>query len=392
MAALKGIEQQHVEAAIRLRPAREVQARRRQQAASLCVGDALGRAAEARAASIAHFGEDQRPAFLRDQVDLAVAAAPVARQDPQPCPSEELGDQLFGLRTRLVHVRLTNLQRSALTHRVTGTLYVVATPIGNLADASPRSIEVLRRVAVIACEDTRTSQALLARFDISTPTTPLHAHNERRAGAKLLQVLQAGKDVALVSDAGTPGISDPGGFLVENAHRAGIRVVPVPGPSAASAAVSASGFAGGGYLFAGFLPATGAARRKALAALKTGLPVVFYEAPHRVLDTVKDLAERFGTEREIVIARELTKKFEEVARIRLGEASAWLSSGPHRQQGEFVLVLASAEERVDPLAEGERVLALLLESLPASDAAKLAARITGAPRNALYRLALERSK
>jgi 16S rRNA (cytidine1402-2'-O)-methyltransferase len=279
-----------------------------------------------------------------------------------------------------------------LTHRVTGTLYIVATPIGNLADASPRSIEVLRRVAVIACEDTRTSQTLLARFDIATPTTPLHAHNERRAGAKLLQVLQAGKDVALVSDAGTPGVSDPGGLLVENAHRAGIRVVPVPGPSAASAAVSASGFAGDGYLFAGFLPATRAARRKALAALKTALPVVLYEAPHRVLETVQDLAERFGTEREIVIARELTKKFEEVARIRLGEASAWLSAGPHRQQGEFVLVLASAEERADPLAEGERVLALLLDSLPASEAARLAARITGAPRNALYRLALERSK
>ena len=279
-----------------------------------------------------------------------------------------------------------------MTRRVTGTLYIVATPIGNLADASPRSIEVLRRVAVIACEDTRTSQTLLARFDIATPTTPLHAHNERSAGAKLLQVLQGGKDVALVSDAGTPAVSDPGSFLVERAHRAGIRVVPVPGPSAASAAVSASGFAGDGYLFAGFLPATRAARRKALAALKTALPVVFYEAPHRVLDTVQDLAAQFGADREIVIARELTKKFEEVARVRLGDASAWLGAGPHRQQGEFVLVLASAEDRADPLAEGERVLALLLESLPASEAAKLAARITGAPRNALYRLALERCK
>jgi 16S rRNA (cytidine1402-2'-O)-methyltransferase len=275
---------------------------------------------------------------------------------------------------------------------MTGTLYIVATPIGNLADASPRSIEVLKAVAVIACEDTRTSQTLLARFDVATPTMALHAHNERRAGAKLLQILQAGKDVAVVTDAGTPGVCDPGGLLVQAAHSAGIRVIPVPGPSAASAALSGSGFAGGAYLFAGFLPAARAARRKALAELKTALPIVFYEAPHRVLETVQDLAERFGAQREIVIARELTKKFEEIARIPLGEAPAWLSAGPHRQQGEFVLVLAPGEEAADPLAEGERVLTLLLESLPASDAARLAARISGAPKNALYRLALERSK
>ena len=273
-----------------------------------------------------------------------------------------------------------------------GTLYIVATPIGNLADASPRALEILRAVAVIACEDTRTSATLLARFDIATPTTSLHAHNERRAGAKLLDVLQSGKDVALVTDAGTPGVSDPGGLLVQAAHRAGIRVVPVPGPSAASAAVSASGFRTDGYLFAGFLPATRGARRKALGELATPLPIVFYEAPHRVLEAVEDLAERFGAEREIVIARELTKKFEEIARMPLGAAAAWLSAGPHRQQGEFVLVLAPALTTVDVLAEGQRVLAVLLESMPASEAARLAARISGAPKNALYRLALERSK
>jgi 16S rRNA (cytidine1402-2'-O)-methyltransferase len=273
-----------------------------------------------------------------------------------------------------------------------GTLYVVATPIGNLADASPRSVEVLRAVAVIACEDTRTSRTLLARFDIATPTVALHAHNERRAGAKLLQVLHGGKDVAVVTDAGTPGVSDPGALLVRSAHRDGIRVVPVPGPSAALAALSASGFAATGFLFAGFLPATRAARRKALAELKTALPVVFYEAPHRVLETVQDLAERFGAERELVIARELSKKFEEIARVMLREAAAWLCAAPHRQQGEFVLVLAPRAEPEDLLAEGERVLALLLESLPASEAARLAAKISGAPKNALYRIALERSK
>ena len=273
-----------------------------------------------------------------------------------------------------------------------GTLYIVATPIGNLADASPRSLEVLKAVAVIACEDTRTSRTLLARFDIATPTMALHGHNERRASAKLLQILQAGKDAALVSDAGTPGVSDPGALLVQAAHRAGVRVVPVPGPSAALAAVSASGFASRGHLFAGFPPATRAARRKALAGLRTALPIVFYEAPHRVLETVQDLAERYGAERELVIARELTKKFEEIARMKLGEAPAWLLAGPHRQQGEFVLVIAPAEEAADPLAAGERVLEVLLESLPASEAARLAARISGASKNALYRRALERSK
>ncbi len=273
-----------------------------------------------------------------------------------------------------------------------GTLYIVATPIGNLADASPRALEVLRAVAVIACEDTRTSGKLLARFDIATPTTALHAHNERRAGAKLLEVLQSGKDVALVTDAGTPGVSDPGGLLVQAAHRAAIRVVPIPGPSAASAAVSASGFLADGYLFAGFLPATRAARRKALGELSVACPIVFYEAPHRVVESVEDLAERFGPEREIVIGRELTKKFEEVARMPLGAAAAWLRAEPHRQQGEFVLVLAPADARGDVLAEGERVLAVLLESLSASEAARLAARISGAPKNALYRRALERNK
>ncbi len=274
-----------------------------------------------------------------------------------------------------------------------GTLYVVATPIGNLADASPRSLEALRAAAVIACEDTRTSRTLLARHGIATPTVALHEHNERAASAKLLQALAGEKDVALISDAGTPGVSDPGALLVAAAHRAGIRVVPVPGPSAALAAFSASGFPGGAFLFAGFLPSTRAARRKALARMRESRPVVIYEAPHRVREAVADLTERFGSAREVVIARELTKKFEEIARLPLGEAAAWLAAGAHRQQGEFVLVLGpAAAEAPDPLAEGRRVLALLLDSLPPSEAARLAAKITGAPRNELYRLALERAK
>jgi 16S rRNA (cytidine1402-2'-O)-methyltransferase len=273
-----------------------------------------------------------------------------------------------------------------------GTLYVVATPIGNLADASPRALQVLRSADLVACEDTRTTRTLLGRHGIDRATLALHAHNERSAGAKLLAELQAGRDVALVTDAGTPGISDPGALLIEAAHRAGLRVVPVPGPSAAVAAYSAAGFAADRFLFVGFLPAKPAARRKALAALEAPCPVVLYEAPHRVLETVEDLAARFGGERELVIARELTKKFEEVARLPLAQAAAWLQAGPHRQQGEFVLVLGPGAAAAADDGEAERVLALLLETLPASDAAKLAARITGAPRNALYKRALERAK
>jgi len=273
-----------------------------------------------------------------------------------------------------------------------GILYVVATPIGNLADAAPRALETLRRAEVVACEDTRTTRTLLARHGIERSTLALHAHNERAVSAKLLAELQAGRSVALVSDAGTPGVSDPGAVLVEAAHRAGIRVVPVPGPSAAVAAYSAAGFAAGGFLFVGFLPPKTSARRQALAALDVPWPLILYEAPHRVLACVRDLVARFGGEREIVIARELTKQFEEVARLPLAAAPAWLEAEAHRQQGEFVLVLApGAPARPDEQA-AQRVLEALLEALPAGEAAKLAARITGVPRNALYKRALERGK
>lgn len=273
-----------------------------------------------------------------------------------------------------------------------GTLYVVATPIGNLADAAPRALETLRRADVVVCEDTRTTRTLLARHGIERATLALHAHNERAASAQLLAELQAGRSVALVSDAGTPGVSDPGALLVEAAHRAGLRVVPVPGPSAAVAAYSAAGFAADRFLFAGFLPPKASARRQALEALDVPWPLILYEAPHRVRACLQDLLVRFGGEREIVIARELTKKFEEVARLPLAAAPAWLEANAHRQQGEFVLVLAPGAPARPDAGAAQRVLDVLLETLPASEAAKLAARITGAPRNALYRRALERGK
>jgi 16S rRNA (cytidine1402-2'-O)-methyltransferase len=261
---------------------------------------------------------------------------------------------------------------------LTGTLFVVATPIGNLSDASPRSLEVLRSADIVACEDTRTTRTLLARHGIAPRTVALHEHNER-----------AGKDVALVSDAGTPGLSDPGALLVAEAHRAGIRVSPVPGPSAAAAAFSAAGFPAAGFLFAGFLPASPSARRKALQRLDLPWPLVLYEAPHRIAATLEDLEARFGPAREVAIARELTKKFEEVARMALGEARAWLAAVPGRAQGEFVLVLAAGRARERVALDAERVLEVLLESLAPSEAARLAARITGLPRRELYRKALQ---
>jgi 16S rRNA (cytidine1402-2'-O)-methyltransferase len=272
-----------------------------------------------------------------------------------------------------------------------GILYVVATPIGNLADARARSLEVLRGVDLIACEDTRVTRTLLARNGIDRPLVALHEHNEREAAGKVLDVLLAGKNAALVSDAGTPAISDPGAHLVAQAHRAGVRVSPIPGPSAAAAAYSASGFGDGRFLFAGFLPASGGARRKALDALDAPWPVVLYEAPHRIERTLQDLLERFGAEREVAIGRELTKKFEEVARLPLGEAQAWLQASAQRVQGEFALVLAPGAGKDDrPAADPELVLDALLEALAPSEAARNAARITGMPKNALYKQALAR--
>jgi 16S rRNA (cytidine1402-2'-O)-methyltransferase len=273
--------------------------------------------------------------------------------------------------------------------RTSAVLYVVATPIGNLSDASPRAIETLRNVDVVACEDTRTTRTLLARHGIAARTTALHEHNERRAAAALIGALREGKNVALVSDAGTPALSDPGAWLVAEAHRAGIRVSPVPGPSAAAAALSVSGFAAPQFLFVGFLPATAAARRKALDALDLPWPLVIYEAPHRIADTLQDLRQKFGDSREVLVARELTKKFEEVARLPLGEAPAWLAARAERGQGEFVLVLSAGSERERPAVDPEKVLQILLKAVAPSEAARLAARITGTPKNLLYRKAIK---
>lgn len=278
-----------------------------------------------------------------------------------------------------------------MTHEqnLVGTLYVVATPIGNLSDLSSRAREVLGAVDLIACEDTRTTRPLLTVNGINTKTVALHEHNEQSARVKLVEALLAGKSIALVSDAGTPAVSDPGALVVEAAHQAGVRVIPIPGSNAAIAAYCASGFLSDRFLFAGFLPASAGARRKAISALDASCPIILYEAPHRILACVEDLAATLGPEREIVIARELTKKFEEIVRLELRAAKAWIEANAHRQQGEFVLVVgpkppAGPEEN----GEAERVLRVLLEDHSVSDAARIAARLTGGSKNTLYERAL----
>lgn len=268
-------------------------------------------------------------------------------------------------------------------------LYVVATPIGNLGDITLRALETLRGADLVACEDTRHARRLLDHHGIGVPTLALHRHNENEAAEKLLRALGEGRCVALVSDAGTPGISDPGARAVAAVRAAGYKVVPLPGASAAVTALSAAGLADGRFLFVGFLPAKGAARRAAITEL-AGVPatLVFYEAPHRVAETVSDLVELLGPGREIVVARELTKLFEQIESMPLEAAPAWLAADANRTRGEFVLLVTGAAPQAASTAEGDRVLAVLLEELPVKQAAKLAAAITGQPKNELYARAL----
>ncbi|MFP5505150.1 MAG: 16S rRNA (cytidine(1402)-2'-O)-methyltransferase [Gammaproteobacteria bacterium] len=272
-----------------------------------------------------------------------------------------------------------------------GVLYVVATPIGNRADITARALEVLGTVTRVLAEDTRHSGTLLRALGIATPLLSLHEHNEQAQVDSLLGRLRAGEDLALISDAGTPLISDPGYRLVRAARQAGITVVPVPGPSALIAALSVAGLPTDRFVFEGFLPPKATARRARLQALAAEpRTLVFYEASHRIQECVADLAAAFGAVREAVIARELTKNFEQVQSGALGELEAWLAADPNRLRGEFVVLVAGAPEpeETDVGPEARRVLAVLLRDLPVKQAAALAAEITGARRNALYQLAL----
>ncbi|MEI7841449.1 MAG: 16S rRNA (cytidine(1402)-2'-O)-methyltransferase [Gallionellaceae bacterium] len=271
-------------------------------------------------------------------------------------------------------------------------LYVVATPIGNLRDITLRALDALTSADVIAAEDTRNTSHLLTHYNISANRLlALHQHNERGAAEKVVALLQQGQTIALVTDAGTPAVSDPGALLVEAVLAAGFRVIPVPGASAAVAALSASGLTAPHFLFYGFLPNKSGARRTVLEKLiEHPYTLVFYEAPHRILESVTDLQAVFGDEREIVLAREITKLFESIHRCKLGEAMAWLNSDANNQRGEFVLLVQAAPAKAEGLSsEVEKTLALLLEDLPLKQAVQLAVKITGGNKNELYQRALE---
>lgn len=258
-----------------------------------------------------------------------------------------------------------------------------------------RALDVFRQVDAIAVEDTRVTSRLLNHYGISSKKLiALHEHNENRAAPGIIGELQAGRSVALASDAGTPAFSDPGARLVAAVREAGFPVIPIPGANAAAAALSASGFAGPHFLFYGFLPAKPGERRKALDELaRSPYLLVLYEAPHRIGETLADLAASFGDTRRIVIARELTKLFETIHECAVGEAASWVAEDPNRVKGEFVLIIEGAKEDRDAaMTEATRTLQVLLEELPVKQAATLAAKITGARKNDLYELALKLRK
>ncbi len=279
-----------------------------------------------------------------------------------------------------------------------GALYVVATPIGNLEDISARALRVLSEVALIAAEDTRHSARLMQHFGIATPLAACHEHNERDEGSRFIRRLLAGEDVALISDAGTPLISDPGYHLVRQCRAAGIRVVPVPGACALIAALCAAGLPSDRFIFEGFLPAKQVARRARLEQLQVEpRTLIFYEAPHRILDSLVDLEAVFGADRPALLGRELTKTFETLKGLPLGALRAWVQSDANQQRGECVVIVGGwqapdgdGDEEVD--ANAQRVLHLLLGELPVKRAAAIASEITGVRKNLLYQLALQAKK
>jgi 16S rRNA (cytidine1402-2'-O)-methyltransferase len=273
----------------------------------------------------------------------------------------------------------------------TATLYIVATPIGNVTDITLRALHLLTLADVVACEDTRKTGALLTRFGLNKPMLAAHQHNEREVAEKLVERLRQGERVALVSDAGTPGVSDPGARIVDAVRNAGLRVVPLPGPSAAIAALSASGLVDDRFHFVGFLPAKARQRETELAALKPmAATLVIYEAPHRIIDCIEALVAVFEPGRQVVFAREITKLFEEIHRCTVGEALAWVKADANRERGEFVVLVEGARVAADEGdAEAERILNILLAECSVKQAAGLAAQITGKKKNALYERALQ---
>lgn len=275
----------------------------------------------------------------------------------------------------------------------TGTLYIVATPIGNLKDISQRALDTLQSVDFIAAEDTRHSARLLQHFTISTRTISLHEHNERDRSAELIVFLKQGRDIALITDAGTPLLSDPGFYLVQQAREANITVSPIPGACAAIAALSAAGLPCNSFIFEGFLPAKSANRLQHLAELKNETrTLIFYEAPHRILAMISDLIEIFGGARKAVVAREITKTFETFFSHSLEEIHRWLTEDTQQQQGEFVVLVHGAEKMTESdqsSLKSREILNILLKELSAKQAVSLATKITGENKNRLYQWAIE---
>lgn len=280
----------------------------------------------------------------------------------------------------------------------TGNLYIVATPIGNLQDITLRALDTLKQVDLIAAEDKRHSSKLLQHFGIGTPLTALHEHNEEARIAYLLQRLKQGESIALISDAGTPLISDPGYQLVRAARAAGIHVSPVPGPSALTAALSSAGLASDAFVFAGFLPVKPASRLKKLEGFQDEQrTMIFYEAPHRIVETIADMQQVFSADRQAVIARELTKTHETFLADTLGNLICQVEEDPNQQRGEFVILLEGVDRKAaieddEVSMKAEEVLHILLEELPLKQASSLAAKITGLKKNALYQLGLKQKE
>jgi len=275
------------------------------------------------------------------------------------------------------------------------SLYVVATPIGNLADITHRAIEVLQSVALIAAEDTRHSARLMSHFNIKTPMISVHDHNERQRVATIVNKLSEGESVALISDAGTPLISDPGFILVRAVREAGFKVVPVPGCSALITAISAAGMPSNNFIFEGFLPAKRTGRRQQLEQIANDTrTVIFYESTHRIIDSLEDMQAVLGADRYVVIARELTKTFETIHGDKLSTLIEWIRADHNQQKGEFVVLVSGAEPAEESGFSDEtlRILDVLIDELPVKQAAALTSKITGDKKNALYAEALERKK
>ncbi|UUZ78459.1 16S rRNA (cytidine(1402)-2'-O)-methyltransferase [Polaromonas sp. P1(28)-13] len=281
-----------------------------------------------------------------------------------------------------------------MQHYPERALYVVATPIGNLSDISLRALHVLQLVEAIACEDTRHTQTLLRQYGIEKPLLAVHEHNEAQAAGLVIERLQRGERVAYVSDAGTPAVSDPGARLVAAVRAAGLAIMPLPGASSVTTILSVAGLSGGasgtGFVFAGFLPSKAGERDQAIQALQADTrATVILEAPHRIEALARAMAVLQG--RLITVGRELTKQFEEIATVAAQDFAAWLAASPQRTRGEFALVLHASAVQETP-EDSTRVLQLLLAELPLKTAVKVAAEITGAPRNDLYETALKLKK